>query len=364
MARSTARTDARTTARPDSLRRRLDGGMTLVELLIVMGIIVLLMAASIKLAQPAFQGRKVREAARQLNAFFAGAKARASERGRPFGVWFKRTPGNLNECVEVYQAEIPPPYVGDLLEARVGFRLDTVNPMDPFYRLVFDTAQCGQLFSAYQPLVGPGETFWIKFDFRGQVQTAIRLAPNDADTSDDFRLLGSPPAVGAAPHDRVKFQIYLQPRQSLVTPLDLPNGTAIDLSWSGLGALGTQFDAWNAPPAMGATPPPDTNPVILLFSPGGSVELVYSRGGSSSPVSEIHFLVGRNDTIAALDVSNPVGPPNPRAAANLQDQESLWVTVGHRTGAVTTAENYYSSLAPTLDVSRQFARTAVSKGGG
>jgi len=340
--------------------------MTLLELLIVIAIMTLLLTAGMKLAQPAFQGRKVRESARQLNAVFAGAKARATERGRPFGVWFERTPGNLNQVLEVFQAEVPPPYIGDLVDARVNFSLDNnstpANPNDDFWRVVFNPAQCATLFATQGSLVAVGETFGIKFDFRGRVYGATRLAQNDANLADDFRLAGSPPP---APGQGLKFQIYLPPRKSLVTPLDLVNGTAIDLSLSGLGATGTDFDGWNAPPSAGQpTPAPDPFPIIVMFAPAGNIDVVYSRGGVFTPVSEVHFLVGRNDTIAALDFNNPQGPPNPRDTRNLQDQDNLWVTVGHRTGTVTSTENYYNTLTPTVDVSRQFARSAQAKGGG
>lgn len=345
--------------------------MTLVEILIVIAIMTLLLAAGMKLAQPAFKGRKMREVSRQLNAVFAGAKARAVERGRPFGVWFERTPGNLNQVLEVFLAEIPPPYIGDLQESRVQFVFDNngtpMNMNDDFYRINFggapvNPAWCASLISSNGALVGVGQSFWIKFDFRGTIYTATRLAPNDMNYTDDFRLVGSPPP---SPAQGLRYQIFLPPRKTLATPLDLPSGTAIDLSWSGLGALGTGFDAWNPPPSAGQpTPPPDPSPVIVLFSPSGSVELIYARGGFFTPLSEVHFMVGKNDTIAALDFNNPQGPPNPRDTRNLQDLENLWVTIGHRTGTVTSTENYFNTAAPTVDVSRQFARSAQAKGGG
>lgn len=351
-------------ARSKNRRERRGRGLTLVELLIVIAIMVLVVAASVRLVQPSFQGRKIREASRQLNAMFAGAKARAVERGRPFGVWFERTPGNLNQCLEVFLAEIPPPYCGDVADARCSFILDnngTPSPADDFFRVSFNTAECASLFAQYGPLVQLNQSFWMKYEFRGRTYTVTRLPPNDAALGDDFRLAGGPPPV---PANGARFQLYLPPRKSLAAPIDLLNGIAIDLSFSGLGAQGTEFDAYNPPPAMAApTPSPDPNPVIVLFSPAGNVELVYSRGGPVVPYSEIHFLVGQSATIAPLDFANPTGPPNPRDSRNIQDQSNLWVTVGHRTGSLTTAENYFNAATPTVDVSRQFARTGQTKGG-
>ena len=105
--------------RPLDLPTNRPRAFTLIELLIVVLIAMLLTAAAIPLLRPAFQDRKVREATRQLNAMFANAKASATERNRPFGVWFDRTPGNLNQCLQVFICEVPPPYSGDVLYATV-----------------------------------------------------------------------------------------------------------------------------------------------------------------------------------------------------------------------------------------------------
>ena len=70
--------------------RRNCRGMTLVELMMVISIMTILMAVAIPLIRPAFQDRQLREASRQINAFFAGAKARAAETGRPLACGSRR----------------------------------------------------------------------------------------------------------------------------------------------------------------------------------------------------------------------------------------------------------------------------------
>ena len=90
--------------------RRFRRGMTLVELLMVVATMTLLMAIAIPMVRPAFQNRQLREAARQTNAFFAGAMARAGETGRPVGVWIEASgvPGDPQYATRLYLAEVAP----------------------------------------------------------------------------------------------------------------------------------------------------------------------------------------------------------------------------------------------------------------
>src|SRR5262245_39122878 len=61
-------------------------GYTLAELLIVMTIMLMLMAITLPTVRRVMEDGKVREASRQLNAYFAMAKSRALLTGRPCGV--------------------------------------------------------------------------------------------------------------------------------------------------------------------------------------------------------------------------------------------------------------------------------------
>ena len=67
-------------------REAIRSGLTLVELMVVVVILVILVGVVLPLAQPALKGREIREAARQVNTMFASARARAAATGRPVGV--------------------------------------------------------------------------------------------------------------------------------------------------------------------------------------------------------------------------------------------------------------------------------------
>jgi len=199
---------------------------TLVELLIVMAIAVLLTASAIHLARPSFQDRKVREASRQLNAMFANAKAQAAERNRPFGVWLQRTPGNLNQCLDVYLAEVPPPYTGDMLNATATVSAGNV--------LTFDQpGAAGTLTASPGGLIEIGESFFIRFNYQGELYQGFFNGVT-------LTLSSTPPITISG----LPFQIYRNPRKAAGAPLELSNGIAIDLGYSGVGAGGSA-GAWN-----------------------------------------------------------------------------------------------------------------------
>jgi prepilin-type N-terminal cleavage/methylation domain-containing protein len=102
-------------------------GVTLVELLIVIVIMLMVTAVVVRATAPALSGRRIREAARMVDVFVNGARSRALQTGRPYGVMIERTPvlnagtGLMNSSMglSVAYAEVPPPYTGDFTGSRI-----------------------------------------------------------------------------------------------------------------------------------------------------------------------------------------------------------------------------------------------------
>ena len=100
-------------------------GLTLIELLIVMTILVLLVSAAIPVMSPSTDQRRIREASRGLNTFLSGAQARAVRSGRPFGVRLIRLsvstgdPEDRAACLELQYVQQPAPYAGFDSQSRV-----------------------------------------------------------------------------------------------------------------------------------------------------------------------------------------------------------------------------------------------------
>lgn len=391
-------------------------GLTLIELLMVIVIMVMVVSVALPLVNYNFGEKKLRESARALNAYFALAKSLAAERNRQVGVMFERTAGSLNQCITMYLVEVPQPYSGDLYDARCYVRRNpSLSGYATQYEVVFDT-KCATMLAS-RALVAANDTFLIRFNYKGAVYPVRRHQYNNGAASTDKFILQQAVTVPGCwlPYDLntmtgtydfstrgwgisgqdddgngfvddsaeqgfpaypsntppldasdfpvgLPFQIYLSPKRTQAQPIELPVGVAIDLAWSGMGAGGAEFDAWST----GVNQLPMTGPVIVLFTPGGQVERIYPGNGSFfQPTSTVHFLVASPETIQPLQAGTLNTTPNPKSAdLNLQSPSHLWISVGPVNSSVTTAEVLYDPNAYSLDVCRQFARTAQSKGGG
>ncbi|GIX00942.1 MAG: hypothetical protein KatS3mg111_4274 [Pirellulaceae bacterium] len=106
-------------------------GFTLVELLVVMGVLVLLAAITLPTVKGMLADQKVSQAATIVQQYCEAAKARAVATGRPVAVIFNRlrydSAGGVspqdalvaaNTCIRISTGEVFPPYTGDWAGAR------------------------------------------------------------------------------------------------------------------------------------------------------------------------------------------------------------------------------------------------------
>ncbi len=352
-------------------------GFTLMEMLIVIAIMLLLVIATLPRLKQSMDESKVREASRQLSSHFSRAKARAAATGRPCGLWFvteqigPATPPGTFQTTELYLAEIPPPYSGDVQEARVVVtdssgnqaptwtNFNNINP--PGWLLNFPPASNAGLFTLI-PQTAPNNTFFIRFDHKGPLFPGIRIG-------NLFYVTGGPtlPPHGNGLYDAntnpsagYQYEIIRLP-QRIGAPLALPRGTSVDLTYSGFGNSGTDF--YSSP-----------NQILVLFTPDGRVGNVtyqtWNATNSNYPIisndaaGTLHFLVGRPEKVGL-----------PLNQSNLNDNNALWVSVGRLTGSVTTTENapnidfVFSNPATAaeqqayLTIAREYAITQDVKGG-
>lgn len=99
-------------------------GITLVELLVVVTIMVLLLAIAIPMMQPTMKSRQVREAARGVNMYFGGARIKAKELGRPVGVLIERSGTVPQGSVILRQIEMPENYGGETWDSKIKVAWD------------------------------------------------------------------------------------------------------------------------------------------------------------------------------------------------------------------------------------------------
>ena len=114
---------------PWPLAPRPSHGVTLVEMLIVITIIMIMAVIALRVIQP-LGDRRIREAARAVSGYLSSARNRAMELGRPCGVIFRRANGTnfptgsmvMDQCV------VPPPYAGETINAAVRLQDWTYRP--------------------------------------------------------------------------------------------------------------------------------------------------------------------------------------------------------------------------------------------
>jgi prepilin-type N-terminal cleavage/methylation domain-containing protein len=361
------------------MRRR--KALTLIELLVVIAVASLLLAAAVPLLRMPLQGRKIREAAREVNLFLNRAKARAAELGRPVGVIIRRAalPNGAIYAQQLYLAESPPPYAGDDSTAHaIVFPPIDLNPA---VDLDGDGIPEHKIFSAQlhssalaMSLVSVGDL--IQFDFQSPLYRIVGRSPtNQSDVVEvQCKLdppvpvasnLPPPPIPPGQPFSRpLAFRIFRSPIRpgaisstvirSIGAPLDLPNGTVIDLTASGIGATLTELFALSS------------TDVVIMFGPGGNVEQVYGgqQAGGVIPSGMIYLLIGRLDRVYQDPFTR-----GPDTRANLMDPESIWITVSPQTGKISTVENAsldgLPPMSPTkmLKEARRFASGTQDMGG-
>jgi len=343
---------------------------TLTELLVVVTIVTVLVAATLPIAKRVMDDSRTRDSARLLAGNFAMARTFAARNNRPFGLWFELEPPVgytdpppavppptvLRQCTQVYLAEVPPPYAGSTTSSRGIIRVEpgqTVPEFVPLYPTFQDTNPADgyndQDISGEKAillsLIDEGDTCLVRFDYKGDWFRLIRGTATNAFYPDPNRLYyfftapnvptGSlsgtaiPPAYGNATSPGLRFQILRTPRR-VGNPIELIAGTCIDLEYSGMGQQGGEF----------AVP---LNYLVVMFSAKGDIDGLIADGVLSGPTGTLHFLIGQvgkmNDPGGA-STNHPTGLNmfDP-AASNLSDVNSVWVSVGRLNGQVTTTEN-------------------------
>lgn len=389
-------------------------GLTLTELLVVVAIIVIVTAVLAPLLNSTFEGREIREAARQINAYMQQAQARAKELGRPVGVMIQRTPipagvtvpadADFDEGYQLSLAEVPPPYTGFTPAARAyvqvplngGAPTGIVRIADPGF---------------FSGIVATND--FIRFNFRGpkyrirrfnQNSGSIVIAANEhglsnPETPGSVRFAPASTEDGNHYSAPLKFEVFRRPKATGSTPLELPAGAAVVLNLSGGGVAApnsynaageetstdsalqsrqryiglTEFQRPSEIVAKRYRDQVQNQPLTILFEPSGEVRWIYrvlptlgeelapywSNFPPKRPQEKVYLFVGRQ------------GVPRWN---NLDDGSNLWITIDPQSGLITTAPNAIPldkvANRPALidrirgvSESRQIAATGQSMGG-
>lgn len=372
--------------KPPSRGRPRSVAMTLLELLVVVSIVVVLLAASVPLLKPALENGKIREASRQLNVFMQVARARAIESGRTTAVMIERSEPGSDISYQLYIAQSPLPYTGDVVAAKATSFAASVASPTTIWRVEFrdGISANSSVNSATLPAIARIGDF-IKFDYKGHLYKITSIAalgshPMWAEVDVSENVL--PPNL-----EGLNYQIFRQPVKSIASPLQLTGGVAIDLEFSGIGATVTYDASGNELTGreFRKRSAGDNSAILIGFGPSGSVDHVTDSTGTYYPDGVIHLLLGRQEHVGVAVDSTPETPvplqvtsgissvPQPYTK-NVPSSSSIWVSIAPRTGAVGTAENAWAlanastpsgqiNFADSFRLAREFAQAGQLAGG-
>lgn len=346
---------------PAAVRHR-RAGITLVELLVVIGIIGALAAAVLPNLGTTIESRRGRESARMLTSFIAKAQSRALGRREWSGFMISALGGSSYAAADLFLADVPPVYRGDTFDATVlvtdigEAKLRNAAPeQTEALQLLVDSG------------VAPGDV--VRFDGRGPMYE-LEEAKSSGFT---FRLQGfytykdqaiddlgyqfhnTPwPALSPVRHT---FEIFRKPVPA-GSPQQLTEGRIIDLQWSGVGP----------PQVNGVT---DTYRRFAASAPVSSVSVVFDGTGRARQIvvgsarlvvtGPVFLLVGRADRVGQAYAA-AAGGADDSVGANWQYADSHWIAIDPFTGVVRSAE--CKPQATTVIESQEWIRQTLVTGGG
>ena len=315
-------------------------GVTLIEMLVVVAIMMFMMAIAAPMFTPDQDNAVARDTARSLNAYIQEARAKAVATGRPCGVAFIPFENYPSACVVAQQVEVPPLYTGETYDSTVTVS-GGANPTLSFKNASGEWTKAGNMIRF------GGRGVWYEMTSA----TACKLQAGDETRPDAaFRpwTNGSWETtyeIQAAPVSQAKN--YLQ-SIGMAEPLKVVRGAAIDLVYSGVGPSGQINNN-------------SVNPIVLMFTPTGEVGMCYrleagaaggsgrGRTGTSStsvPTGTIYILCGKWDR--ALSSFQPED-----GLRNYQTLDSYWIVIDASSG-VSKIEQNVSYNAGSVSVARNF----------
>ena len=341
-------------------------GMTLVELLVVVTIIMLLAAATIPKLRPEMDKTRIREAARSIQLYLSSARSLAMTTGRSCGVMLEPLAAENGCSMTLTQVETPPPYGGDFtgsVATVTPLGLPSSNNGIASCKITLSTPASIPLHAGDQIQVGyQGYRMLVGAQVPAGT-TPTFPASLDCSHGEMPAWLSLPLGTPSLPQP---YKIWRWPTKSVSAALQLPTPACIDLTWSGIDpVVAGKSPVWQV----------SSTPTLIMFAADGTVDWVAS---GTNPMGEgvctpIYLLVG--DRAHVANSATDSNYATDVLTCNLSNIANLWVAINASTGRITVSEmaNYGTSTAvltppnppqnvPPYD-SRYFARQSSAMGG-
>jgi len=364
-------------------------GLTLIELMVVIVILMTLVGGVIPILSPNNDARKIREASRGLQTYILQAQARAARTGRSAGIAFIETSPGSGVALEVFQIETPPPFAGFSSSSSARFRR---NPNQDNY-----TIELGEGYSLFDDNVGhvpprfakPGDLievgnhlFILKRGNEWEQGDDGVLYFVDTNKFTDAWIVGEQdrpfPRDESDPNrsSTSRYRIVRQPVNTSESPYTLPAGVAIDMHASGTegGAEATLFARPKNSSSVSTSDRTKIKNSIkqvgIMFTPTGAIESVhygngwvYGRNATGKSVdipitdaSRVFLLLGRVENVLDEDAMSPENGQlttamnqqdsdeqlaEKQAQVNWMNLDSRWIVCDARSGRSIVTENAF-----------------------
>ena len=329
-------------------------GVTLIELLVVASIMLTIAAVSVPSIKPMMESQATARGAQTVATYLERAKSRAKATRRPCGVVFEYFDGTWDggnigsACLVLRQMEVPPSFSGYDTTSRVSVApwqegdWNNGKKISEIYNYEADWAN----------FVSGEQEPKIQFNYIGPYYRIIKVP----DGSSAWRyFIEEIPGVETPVGRDFAYQIACDPRTTMTSPVGMPEGTVVDLEFS--GSESNFF-------AKGKN-------VVVMFAPTGEVDYIIDDGERKNVADTLYFLIGRWDRISALGISDDGYETMAEDGLwNFEDPTNFWVAINTRTGVVTTAEvsepfaYTLGDWASAVYESREFARFSKRNLGG
>lgn len=261
------------------------------------------------------------------------------------------------------QVEVPPPYTGMTDDATISVKEDS------------STGSGMNFFQVNDP-------YWNHFVNVTEVGMGAKIQFGGKGTW--FPCNVDDPEFRPVPQTGSSFKVLLSPKPTLTAPVGLPQGTVVDLQFSGVDdakwqVLNEQVYSYLDTQSHASVRTGNrfaSSGMMIMFQPNGEVDSIRGmyydgittnasthrcQSGKYLPGGNIYLLIGRWDRIAALGMAED-------KIANINDANNFWVVINPRTGLISTAPVNpivtNSDLQAALGQSREFALVTKKNAGG
>ena len=292
-------------------------GMTLVELLVVISILMLLASTVLPGLSATSESRLNREATRIVTAHIAQSQARALGRAEPAGFWMFPPATNLaaSFALDLFFADVPPVFRGDSIPSKLS---GEVLGGSVFTFALTTTGTLG----------APGDL--VRLDGHGPWYSLLSATQLTLRSQNNQTVYNTP---WPSPGDHT-FEV-LRPPTKAGGALTLPASRCIDLYWSGHGGSDSSTYLANT---FGSS----AGPVAILFDAIGNPVEIYSAKSASRvvPTGPIYLLIGRPERAGqAYDAAaNASQSSADTRGANWQYPDSMWIGINPVNGLAKTAK--------------------------